>query len=228
MNRLNQFVAISLIVIVAAMPTYSVADDAGATLRTQGHVSVDGNPALPFAAIFPNSRIETEKNSSALLELSGSRVEIGAETIIEFENNELRLEHGSLSVLTFRSLAVRVGCILAVPVRSEETLFTTVDDSGRVTVSAVRNDVNINTTAKRSKQVADKDRPEQVTVRQGEQKSRDEKCGASPFETRTVAAGIQGLFNSPYAQGLAAAGIVVTLCLVFCFGGDEPASPSVP
>ena len=207
--------------------TCCVAEDTGATLRTQGNVSVNGNPSSPSSAIFPNTLIETQKNGSASLEMTGSRVAIGPETIVEFEGDELKLEHGSLSVLAFRSMVVKVGCILVVPVRSEETLFQVTDQTGRVTVSAIRNDVNIKNSAKTRKSVTDSTRSEQVTVPQGEQKSRDENCGATPYETRAAPAGMQGWFNSPYATAAGAGGIAGLVCWLFCYS-NNPASPSVP
>jgi len=222
-HRLAIFV---LAVSFTAKPAYC-ADETRATLRTQGHVLADGNEALPFAAIFPNTRIETNRHSSALLELKGSRVEIGAETVVEFEGDDMRLEHGSLSVLTFQSMIVKAGCILTIPVRGEETLFTVTYNDGRVMVSAVRNDVNIKNVSKSPKRNAESSRSEQVTVNQGEQKTREDKCGAASAQSR-AAAGTGVLLNSPYAVGAGMAAIGGTLCWVFCSSSDTPVSPSIP
>jgi hypothetical protein len=223
---LKRFTVLALILVTVARPC-CVADDSGATLRTQGNVTVNGNPALTFSTIFPNTLIETEKGASALIEFTGSRVEIGPETIVEFEGNEVTLEHGSLSVLTFRSMTVKVSCILATPVHSNETLFTVTDLSGRFTVSAIRNDVEIKTSSKTSKSAADSTRAEEVTVHQGEQKSRDEKCGESHYETHAAPAGTAGWFSSPYAKIAAAGAVGGILCWIFC-RSNNPASPSIP
>ena len=223
---LKRFTAVFVAFVMTA-GSCCVAEDTGATLRTQGNVSVGGNPAPPFSTVFPNTLIETQKNASAILELTGSRIEIGPETVVEFDGGELRLEHGSLSVLTFRSMIVKVGCILAIPVRSEETLFEIANQTGRVTISAIRNDVNIKSALKTPKSAADFTKSEEITVHQGEQKSRDEKCGPARYETRAAPAAIRGWLNSPYAQGVAAGGTVGLLCWLFC-NSNNPASPSIP
>lgn len=218
--------AVLLVLVLTMGRRHCVADDTRAILKTQGNVVVDGNPALPFSAIFPNALIETRKGASALIEEAGSHVEIGPDTIVAFESNELRLDHGSLSVLTFRSMVVKVGCIVVIPARNQETLFTVADQSGRVTVSAVRDDVNIKHSLKRRN--ASESARSDVTVRQGEQKSRNEKCGAFPYQSGAARAGVAAIFNSPYAEGIGAAAIAGTLCWLFCDTNGNPGSPWVP
>jgi len=193
-------------------------------LRTQGHVRLDGNPALSSSAIFPHSLIETEKNSAAQIEDTGSRIEINADSVVEFDGNEIRLEHGSLSVLTFRGLIVKIGCLVATPVNNQETRFEVTDVSGRVSVSAVKSDVYIEYSSRNPKLAVASARSSRVTVVQGQQQSRDDRCGAPG---QSVPAGTAGIFNSPYTQAIAAGGIIGTMCWVFC-GSGNPASPAVP
>jgi hypothetical protein len=227
-DPLKKFGCFLLSAILALAPFDCAAQDTRGTLRAQGTVLVNGSAALPFSTIFPDARIETQKGASALIEVAGSRVEIPTETIVTFESDELILEHGSLSVLTFHSLRVKVRCLRAVPAHNEETLYTVTDQTGRVTVAAIRNDVNIENSSKRPKSVKDSVRSEQVTVRQGEQKSRDEKCGAAlPPNGGAAPAALGAILNSPYAVGVAASG-VGAICWFICRGSEGAASPAVP
>ncbi len=176
--------SVALAVLMMILPVRSPAAENGAILRTQGRVLLDGNPALPSVAIFPPAVIETEKNSTALIVATGSRIEINDESVIEYDGDQVRLEHGSLSVLTFQGLIVRVGCIVATPVNNEETQYEVTDRTGQVTVSAIKNDVYIEESASRNpKLVTDTARSGRVTVTQGQQKSREEKCGAPEVKT---------------------------------------------
>lgn len=220
--------SVALAVLMVILPVRSPAAENGAILRTQGRVLLDGNPALPSVAIFPPAVITTEKNSTAFIEATGSRIEINEESVIEYDGNEVRLEHGSLSVLTFQGLIVKVGCIVATPVNNEETHFEVTDRIGQVIVSAIKNDVYIEENASRnSKLVTHSARSGRTTVLQGQQKSRDEKCSAPEVTTRTIPPVTGAFLNSPYTQGVAAGTIVGVLCWVFC-GNSSPVSPSVP
>jgi len=55
-------------------------------------------------AVFSDDLIETQKGSITRLESTGSRVDIDADTVVQFEGDELVLDHGSLSVNTTRGL----------------------------------------------------------------------------------------------------------------------------
>ena len=103
----------------------------------------------------------------------------------QFEGTELVLDHGSLSVNTSRGLRVRVGCLIVTPVNNAEwTHYDVADVDGKVTVSALKNDVNIDVRSRTPQQAKQAAHSNQVTVREGEQKSREEKCGAADMKRR--------------------------------------------
>ena len=100
--------------------------------------------------------------------------------MVQFEGNELVLDHGSLSVNTSRGLRVRVGCLTVTPVNDAQwTHYDVVDCDGKVTVSALKNDVYIDARSSNPQQARQSSRSSRVTVREGEQKSREEKCGGA-------------------------------------------------
>jgi hypothetical protein len=100
------------------LPVSLAADEtAAAMLRSSGSgVVVNRNPAPTSIALFPNDLIETPKNAVARIEVSGSTADINADTVEQFDGDELVLDHGSLSVSTTQGLRVRVGCLTVTPV----------------------------------------------------------------------------------------------------------------
>ncbi|HTT21773.1 MAG TPA: hypothetical protein VMG82_22785 [Candidatus Sulfotelmatobacter sp.] len=200
----------------------------GAILHSTGQgVLVNGNSAPASAAIFANDLIQTQKAYSARIEVTGSAATIDPETVVQFEPEELALDHGSLSVYTRTGLRVRIGCITITPVNpSNETLYEVTDRDGQVTVHASRNDVHIDAKTKESKDVQAPSRSKHDLVREGEQKSREEKCAGAAMKAQS-APGIDGIMNSRWALigGGIAAGLVT--CLGLCHD-DDPISPWKP
>jgi len=129
-------------------------DTTAAILRSNGiGVQVNRNPAPASSALFSGDEIETQENSAARIDASGSAADLNPETMVQFEVNELVLEHGSLSVNTSRGLRVKVGCLTVTPANDAEwTHYDVVDLDGKVRVSALKNDVYINASSNNPKQ----------------------------------------------------------------------------
>jgi len=211
---------------IAILPASLAADDTGAAILQGNGVLLNGHSAPPSATLFPRDTVETQPKIVARIELTGSAVDINPETLIDFEGDEVTLEHGSVSVNTSRAFKVRVGCLIVTPVNPIWTHYDVTDVDGKVTVAALKSDVNINSrsgNAQQAKRSADAGR---VSVHEGEKKSREEKCGAANVKSPTVAAQ-DGIMNSPYTVG-AALGVVGGLtCWALC-RDDDPISPSSP
>lgn len=203
-------------------------ETAAAMLRSEGvGVLVNRYPAPASIALFSDDLIETQKAVVARIEATGSAADINAETVVQFEGSELVLDHGSLSVNTSRGMSVRVGCLTITPANNAEwTHYDVVDLNGKVNVSALKNDVNIDersSSLRPAKQTAHSNR---VTVREGEQKSRDEKCGAADLRQGALPT-TPILLNSPYAIGAGIITISGLTCWALCRSGN-PISPDRP
>jgi hypothetical protein len=212
------------------LPVSLVAQDsAAAMLRSNGvGVIVNQNPVQPSVALFSDDLIEIQKNATARIEASGSAVDLNAETMVQFEGNELVLDHGSLSVNTSRGMRVRVGCLTVTPANPTEwTHYDVTDLDGKVRVSALKNDVNIDARSSTTQATKPPEHSDRVTVREGEQKSREEKCGAADIKLPTRIPGIGAVMNSPYAIGGGIVGIGVLTCWALCRSGN-PISPTGP
>lgn len=211
--------------LAAVLPVWLTADDSAAILRQHGGLLLNGNPAAPSTAIFPNDTVQTRALQEGTIDAAGSSVMVEPETLVQFEGDELVLDHGTLLVSTSRGLRVRVGCITVSPATAATwTQYDVIDVEGKVTVAARKKDVNIDFRGSTFARSAG--RSERVTVREGEHKTREEGCGTRRKSPTYVAA--QGAtLNSPWAIGSAAGAIVLGTCLILCFD-DDPVSPSKP
>lgn len=216
-------------IMVVVLPVSLAAQDAvGAMLHSNGTgVLVNKSTAAATLAIFPDDLIETQKDAAARLEMTGSTADIHPETMVQFESDELVLDHGSLSVNTTRGLRVRVGCLTVTPVNlSDWTQFDVIDVDGKVTVRSLKSDVYIDTRTKNPEEVKKSSRSTRDLVRETEQKSREEKCGGAYLKPDRWPV-LGAMLNSTAAKVTAAAIVGGVACYAIC-RGDDPISPHKP
>jgi hypothetical protein len=222
-------------VMMAMVPAAAMAQDSRrAMLHSEGGTSLNGNPAPNSSAIFPHDLIQTQKSNTAKIDADGSTVTVQPDTLVQFEGDELVLDHGSLQVKTAHVMRVRVNCLTVIPITPDWTQYDVTDVDGKVTVAAYQNDVKIHSHGARvrqSKQSATS--PESPSsgnsdaiVHQSEQKTRDEHCGAAAKPSEAIDAK-GAILNSVWARGAGVVAIGVLTCWALC-RGDEPVSPSVP
>lgn len=195
-------------------------------LHSSGGVEVNGHVAPLSLAIFPDDRLQTPQNGEAKIDAAGSTVVIGSDTLVQFEGNQLYLEHGTLQVTTSTKMIVHAGCVRATPAVTGWTQYVVTDVDGKVTVAAHKSDVNIERGKTASRQRVEDKRSEKVTVREGEQATREEKCAAA-IRPPDYVAGKAAFFNTWEAIAAGTVVAVVVACLGLCHD-DDPASPSDP
>jgi hypothetical protein len=195
-----------------------------AMLHASGAVQINRSPAPPSAAIFPDNLLETGRDGGAKIDAAGSTAVMASDTLLQFEGNELFLEHGTVQVTTSTQMTVRVGCITAIPVNASWTQYEVTDVNGKITVNARKSDVNIDRRKSQSELKREGERSDRVSVREGQQTTREEKCGAA-IRPPDYVAGKDGLFDTWQAR---ATGLILVGAIT-CFGichGDDPVSPS--
>ena len=203
------------------------ADDSGAgILHSTGSVLLNRNAAPPTSAVFAGDLIEVQNNAVARIEVAGSAADISPETVVQFENGELLLEHGGLSVNTSRGLKVRTGCTTVKPVHLAWTQYEVSDVDGRVSVSALKDDVYLESSSSVAQEAKQSARSERAIVRAGERKSREEKCGGAMSQGSGPRAATVGIMNSPYVMW-SAVGVIAGACWALC-RHDDPISPDHP
>ncbi len=214
-------------VILVLSVSLTAQDSGRALLRSQGGTWLNGVAAPESSAIFPNDLIQTEAGHVARIDAEGSTVTVQPETILQFDGDEIALDHGSLQVNTSRGMKVRVNCLTVIPVTQEWTQYDITDVNGKVTVVAHKNDVNLHsqsTLAQKSKQAGVSG---DVTVHEGETVTRDEHCPAAARLPGSIDAHA-AILDTWYAKGTGLGVIAVIVCKAMCFHGDEPVSPSKP
>jgi hypothetical protein len=195
-------------------------------LHAAGGVQINGNAAPQSAAIFPDDLLQTARDGQAKIDAPGSTAVLAPDTLVEFEGNQLVLEHGTVQVTTSTQMIVRVGCLSAMPVITAWTQYDVTDIDGKVTVAAHKSDVNIETRKAKSQSHPDPAHTEKVTVREGQRATREERCAAA-IRPPDYAPGKVALLNTWEAK-LAGVIVVGTIaCLGLCRCGD-PVSPSDP
>jgi hypothetical protein len=208
-------------VMIVILPTSLMAQNsARAMLHDDGGVWLNGNPAPNSSAIFLHDLVQTQKGNWAKIDADGSTVTVQPETIVQFEGDELVLDHGSLQLNTSRGMKVRVNCITVIPLTQDWNRYDVTDVDGRVVVVAHQNDVRIHyqgAATRLSKQARSSD----VTVHQGEQVTREERCGAPARPAEATGTTL----NSIWAKGAGIAAVGILTCWALC-RGDEPVSPS--
>lgn len=195
-------------------------------LHAGAGVRLNRNAAPASSAIFPDDLVQTPKNAAAKIDAAGSTAVVAPDTLVQFEGNQLFLEHGTVQVTTSTQMAVRVGCVTAIPVIAAWTQYDVTDVDGKVTVAARKSDVNIETRKSGASPKSEAARSEKVTVREGEQATRSEKCGAAIRPPDYVTG--KGAFLNTWEA--VTAGLIVTgviTCLGLCHS-DDPMSPSDP
>jgi len=213
-----------LMIVITPMSLSAQAQTPSAIVHTQGGVWVNGYEAKDASAVFSGDVIETKSDFPATLNLEGSSISIQPESVVKFQGDAVELDHGSVSVETFRSFKVLVHCITVVPVANEETQYDLVDLNGSVQVSARTKDVNVKWEHSGRKAPVENAGEQQGSVQQGEQKKYDESelCGLPP---RPNAAALP---NPKWiAAGAAGAGVLIWV-LVNGGGGRTPVSASTP
>ena len=116
---------------IVILPTSLMAQNsARAMLHNDGGVWLNGSPAPNSSAIFLNDLVQTQKGSWAKIDADGSTVTVQPETIVQFEGDELVLDHGGLQVNTSRGLKVRVNCITVIPLTQDWNRYDVTDVDG--------------------------------------------------------------------------------------------------
>ncbi len=211
--------------IVIAPASLGAQSTARALLHSDGGTWLDGNPAPESSAIFPDSVIQTQKEHTALLTAEGTSVTVQPETVVQFEADELVLDHGELHLNTSRAMRVRVGCITIIPILADRTQYDVIDRDGKVKVIAYKLDVKIRHRGAATQKTRESQSSEFI-VREGHQATREEKCGAA-VTPREIVDARGAILNSLPARIAGATVIGAILCVAFC-GTQTPISAAAP
>ena len=215
-RALNRKILSCLMVVIFPAALFS-ADQPGAMLYSHGTALLNGSSILRSSAIFSGDLVQTNRDSVANINATGSTVLVLNDSLVQYEGSSVKLEHGGVTVSTSKLLATHVGGVTVSPVAGVWTEFEVRDLDGRVRIAARKGDLNIS------------DSDGTTTLAQGQETTRDEsepqkgKKGKKPAGA-TAPAATPGLLDSPIAIGIAT-GVVGGVAAYALIRGDEPASP---
>lgn len=207
-------------------PSFLAAQSTGrALLHSDGSTWMNGVQAPKTTAIFADALIQTPKGHNAKIDAGGSTVVIQPETVVQFEGDELVLDHGLVQLTTGRGMRVRINCMTVVPSKLDWTQYDVSDIDGRVNVVANKKDVEIHYKAAATRG-AKGGQSSATIVHEGEQSNRDEKCGAGANPVAPITAK-GAILNSVWAKSAGGATVAAIACLGLC-PTDDPPSPWKP
>lgn len=199
------------------------ADSNAAMLYTNGAAWVNGSHVPRFSsAIFSGDLLQTRSDTVANIDEPGSSITVAADSLVQFQPESVRVEHGGVTVSTSKAVATVAGDVKVTPVSSAWTEFNVVDVDGTVKIAARKGNV----TVAWGKEV--------VTLAQGQETTRDETAPDSSTNGKSKKGGAGtspgatgGWLNSPIAVGIGGAAVVGLTTWVL-LQNDNPASPSTP
>ena len=195
------------------------ADSSAAMLYTNGTAWINGGTVPKSSAIFLGDLVQTKADSVASIKAPGTSVLVSSDSLVQFQGDAKKLEHGGMNVGTSKSVAARIGGLRVVPVSPSWTEFEVRDTDGAVKIVAHKGDLTLidaeGTTTLPQGQETTRDE----TQEKGKKK-RDRGVGAVP------AAG-GGILDSPVAIAIGAGAVGGLTAWVQLRDGD-PISPKYP
>src|SRR5260370_41324567 len=208
----------SLLVVIVPVALFA-ADRPAAMLYSHGTALLNGHSIARSSAVFFGDLVQTNADSAANINASGSIVLVLNDSLVQYQDDAVQLEHGGITVSTSKLLATRAGDITVSPAANVWTEFEVRDVDGKVHIAARKGDLTIN------------DETGATTLAQGEQTTREDPESQKDKDKKkkgaaaAPAAAQGGVFNSPIAVGIGGAAILGGAVWVLV-QSDEPASPS--
>jgi hypothetical protein len=205
---------LSCLMVVIFPVSMFAADQASAMVYSHGPALLNGNSIPRMSALFSGDLVQTNKDSVANINATGSSVLVLNDSLVQYEGNSVSLEHGGVTVSTSKSLATQVGALIVSPAAGVLTEFEVRDVDGTVKIVARKGDLTI------------KDDAGTTTLAQGQETTREESRRDKNNKKRgggSVPGAAGGALNSPVAIGIGT-GIIVGAAAWAVIQSDDPVS----
>lgn len=207
------------IMLVVVPVSLWAADSSPAMLYSKGTAWINGSTVPHTSTVFPGDLVQTQGDSMANINASGSSVVILADSLVKFEGPEVSLEHGGLTVATSKGMITHAGDVTVTPASKGWTEFEVKQGSdGTVQVVAQKGDVTVSDGSNTS--TVPQGQQTTVDSQENKKKKRRKVGGAVPAAGGSV-------LDSPIViyGGAAAVGGLVTWVLL---QGSSPVSATQP
>jgi hypothetical protein len=196
------------------------ADLPGAMLYSHGTALLNGNSIARSSAIFSGDLVQTNADSVANINSTGSSVLVLNDSLVQYEGSSLKLEHGGVTISTSKLLATRAGEVVITPVSSVWTEFEVRDVDGRVQIAARKGNLTIS------------DNRGTTTLAEGQQTTRDDSQSNNGKRKKEVApaaatSAAGAVFDSPWVIGIGG-GLAIGGGIWVMAHDDDPVSPAKP
>ena len=212
---------LSCVMVIILPAALLAADQPAAMLYSHGTATLNGNTIERSSAIFSGDLVQTNADSVANINATGSSVLVLNDSLLQYQGGTLNLEHGGVTISTSKLLATRAGAVTVSPVSGVWTEFDVRDVDGNVRIVARKGDLSI------------KDDSGTTTLAQGQETTRDDSQPNKDEKNRNrrAAAAVVpawgGALDSPWAIGIGA-GIAIGGTAWVLSKGDDPLSPAKP
>ena len=228
MTRTLYLKILSSLLVVILPVTLFAADQPAAMLYSHGTALLNGHSIARSSAIFFGDLVQTNADSAANINASGSIVLVLNDSLVQYQDDAVKLERGGISVSTSKLLATRAGGITVSPAASAWTEFEVRDVDGTVQIAARKGNLTISdesgtATLAQGEQTTREDSASQKDQDQDQDKKKKKKKKKGAAAAPAAAEG--GVFNSPIAVGIGGA-VILGGAVWVLVQGDEPASPS--
>ena len=210
-----------LIVVIFSGALFA-ADQPAAMLYSHGTALLNGNSMARSSALFSGDLVQTDADSVANINATGSSVLVLNDSLVQYEGSGLKLEHGGVSISTSKLLATRVGNVTVSPVSGAWTEFDVRDVDGRVQIAARKGDLSVSDDAGTTTLAQGQETTRDDSQQTEEQKKKKKRRVAAAYVPATGA-----VFDSPWAIGIAAGAVAGGTVWALVQGG-APVSPAVP
>src|SRR5579864_874709 len=102
MRTLTFRAILSWLLILVLPASMFAADASAAMLYTNGTTWINGGNVPKSSAIFSGDLVQTKSDSVASIKSPGNSVLVLSDSLVQFEGSAVRLEHGSVNIVTSR------------------------------------------------------------------------------------------------------------------------------
>jgi hypothetical protein len=220
---------LSCVMVVILPGSLFAADQPAAILYSHGIALLNGNSIARSSAIFSGDLVQTNTDSVANINATGSTVLVLNDSLVRYEGSTVNLRHGGVAVSTSKLLATRAGDVTVSPAASVWTEFKVKDVDGKVEIAAQKGDLIISDVSGTTALAQGQQTTREESQSQGDSQSQNgdkkkKKKGGADLPPPGAAG---GLLNSPVAIGIGA-GIIAGGAIWVLIQSDNPVSPSKP
>jgi hypothetical protein len=221
---------VSCVTVMILPAALFAAEPPAAMLYSHGTALLNGNSIARSSAIFSGDLVQTNPDSVANINAVGSSILVLNDSLVQYADGNLNLEHGGLTISTSKLLTTRAGDVKVSPIATSWTEFEVRDVDGKVRIAARKGDLaisdNTGTTTLAQGQETTRDESQSQNDSQAQKGGKKKKKGAGPAAAAAPGAA-GGVLNSPIAVGIAG-GIVIGGTIWVLSHSDDPVSPAKP